>query len=348
MKKEHWHSLDFLRVCSFLLIFIYHYIIELKAAGFYDFSSMGIFYENNNLNMARIGVILFFMLSGFGLMKSSMRKGIDEFSFKDYAFKRFVKILIPYYVISILVFAGKMILDSGMTFAEKKIPVWSILLTVLGLDGYLAEYGIQTYHLGVGEWFVGCLILIYLVFPLIRKSMDRYPEWTLGIATIIYISIVLLYKGTVPSYYFYPVKLYDFMLGMFLAKKLEVPSKKWSMVCGAGAVVVILLPWNLPIDENFLNVVFALLAFLAVFHLEGYVRGSQILGMKGISIIAGCSYEMFLVHHWGIIFMSRLVKPTTLPTAVIYLAAELAAVMVLGFVLHYLINRLFSSVIRIT
>ena len=89
--------------------------------------------------MARIGVILFFMLSGFGLMKSSIRKGPDGFSLKKYAVKRFVKILVPYYVVSFLVFAGKMILNHGNPFADKNVPVWSLLLTVpMGIPSRLA------------------------------------------------------------------------------------------------------------------------------------------------------------------------------------------------------------------
>ena len=93
---------------------------------------------------------------------------MDRFSLKEYVIKRFVKVLIPYYLVSIFVFMGKMILDHGNAFAEKEVPLWSVLLTALGLDGYLAEYGVPTYHLGVGEWFVGCLVLMYLVFPLLR------------------------------------------------------------------------------------------------------------------------------------------------------------------------------------
>ena len=174
--------------------------------------------------------------------------------------------------------------------------------------------------------------------------MDKRPELTLGFATIIYIVIVLLYKGTVPSYYFYPIKLYDFVLGMYLAKKLKMPSKIWPLACGIGAVVMVLLPWNLAVDENFLNVIFALLVFLSVFHLESYSKAKQVLGKKWISTLAGCSYEMFLVHHWGIILMSQILGPTTLLTAVLYLAAELVAVMIAGFVLHYVINRIISCI----
>jgi peptidoglycan/LPS O-acetylase OafA/YrhL len=75
-------------------------------------------------------------------------------------------------------------------------------------------------------------------------------------------------------------------------------------------------------------------------YLEGFSKAKELLGNKGIGFIADCSYEMFLVHHWGIILMSQILGPTTLPTAVLYLAAELVVVVLIGFVLHYVISQL--------
>jgi peptidoglycan/LPS O-acetylase OafA/YrhL len=170
--------------------------------------------------------------------------------------------------------------------------------------------------------------------------MSKRAELTLGIATICYIAVVYLYKGDVPSYYFFPVKLYDFVLGMYLAKKLDVPVKKWSLVFCLAWIAMVLIPWNLPIDENFLNVICSLCVFLGFYHLEDVTAGKVLMGNNGVRILADCSYEMFLVHHWGIILMSQILGPTTLPTAVLYLAAELVVVVLIGFVLHYVISQL--------
>lgn len=301
--KKRWGSLDVLRLTSFFLIFIYHFMVETEAGGYYSFSQHGITYETPNLHIAKIGVVLFFMMSGFGLMGGS-------FSLKEYGKKRFERIFIPYYVVSAFVLFCAMILSSEPVFAGS-VPKWHIIFTVLGIDGYLSEYGVPTFHLGIGEWFVGCMILMYLVYPLLRKAMLKKPNMLIMVSTAVYLLLLLFYKGTVPVYYFFPVKLYDFILGMYLAVKIKEPSVKTAVISFALMLGFFMFPIKLPLSDDYPNVILGLLTFLFVFSLEDIKKVKRIFECRIFKDVAACSYEMFLIHHWGIIMINQILQPQT-------------------------------------
>lgn len=68
MEKRRWNCVDALRVLALFLIILYHYETNLGTSNLISLEDMGIRYENANFHMAKIGVELFFMISGFGLM----------------------------------------------------------------------------------------------------------------------------------------------------------------------------------------------------------------------------------------------------------------------------------------
>lgn len=333
MERKRWNYIDTLRVCSFLLIFLYHFMTETEAGGYFSFRSTGISCENANLHMAKIGVSLFFMISGFGLMCSS-----EKFSLKTYAKKRFVRILIPFYAVSLLTFICKKLFIPGPVFREA-IPWWHMIFTVLGLDGYLKEYGVSTFSLGVGEWFVGCMILMYVCFPLLRLGMKKNRKVTMAAATVCYLVLMAFYRGSVPAHYFFFVKIYDFILGMYMAEILKQPSKSRLPVLIAAVLLLILFPFKIPVNENYINTVFCVLLFLTLFCTEDTGIGARVAGSLPVRKLSEYSYEMFLIHHWAIIMMNRILKPQSAGRILLCLTAELAVVLTAGAVLHLALAR---------
>lgn len=53
----------------------------------------------------------------------------------------------------------------------------SFLWTITGLDGYASLFGIQSHYL-VGEWFIGMILVLYIVFPVLYALVKRYPANT--------------------------------------------------------------------------------------------------------------------------------------------------------------------------
>lgn len=347
--KQRFHYIDVLRVMALFLIVLYHFETDIITSGLFDLQAAGIFYETANIHMAKVGVTLFFMVSGFGLMLS----GLHSFSLKQFVKKRVVRIYIPFYVVSLLVYLAKRVMVGGKVF--EGIPAWHIVYTILGLDGYLAEYGIETFSLGVGEWFIGCMIGMYLCFPVLRWAMKKSANITIAVATISYLVIVAIYEGVVPPHYFFFIKIYDFILGMYFATRLQVKDlqkvqgnqgkgisrHKWLHVaCVIAVVGLLLLPITIPVKPEYVHTVFCALVFLCAFWLEFVPFARCVFAGKPIAAISKYSYEMFLIHHWGLIMMNRVLKPQSVGMVFLCFVLEFMVILVGGMVLKESIDRI--------
>ena len=71
----------------------------------------------------------------------------------------------------------------------------SFLWTITGLDGYASLFGIQSHYL-VGEWFIGMILVLYIVFPVLYALVKRYPKPTLIAAILYYLVMVQLLGNT--------------------------------------------------------------------------------------------------------------------------------------------------------
>ncbi|MBP3459966.1 MAG: acyltransferase [Lachnospiraceae bacterium] len=298
MKKIYF--LDVLRLIAFVFIIVYHFIVELEIRAIYDFKEVGIVYLNENMHIATLGVALFFMISGAGLMLST-KDGLD---LKIYYKKRFWRIFIPFYIVYMSYMLFLFAIKGGSPFAEG-IPVWRFIFTLMGMDQYLATCGQITFSLGIGEWFLGCLILMYLVFPLLRKCMLKNKWVTLSVATTYFLVLVFNYHFQIQPYMNFFVKIYDFVLGMFLIlvweelQKLNAPVKIriWSLVITVPVIGVFLF-WkkSLPIPVSLKIVILAVAVFVFAMQFEGPMSSSRIL-LKVLQFVRLYSFEIFLVHH---------------------------------------------------
>ncbi len=94
------------------------------------------------------GVVLFLMLSGFGLVQSYIKSGLDSFFSK-----RLSKVLIPYAIITIVwIFAfGHPAISNG--------DFYYLVITILGID-------LNT-SVDPSMWYISFIIIWYLAFFLI-------------------------------------------------------------------------------------------------------------------------------------------------------------------------------------
>lgn len=85
---------DLLRCISFCFIIFYHMISQLYFSRLFPLDKVLPFYENDNMNIAMLGVAVFFILSGAGLAYSTG----ENFDIRRFYKKRFIRILIPFYI----------------------------------------------------------------------------------------------------------------------------------------------------------------------------------------------------------------------------------------------------------
>lgn len=202
-KKKRVVYLDLIRVFSMFIIVTYHFFAQFPEN---NISFVKIF---SNSKWGIIRVALFFMISGASLYSNYGEK----IELKNYFHKGFLvnfpMFWIAYSVINLIMF-----------YQTKTVPFgdlsnYKYLVSIAGMDGYLGFY-INTFYL-IGEWFLGCKILIYVLFPVYRIAINKYPKLFFIVSTIIGFGLMLFLKGTkMPVYMNLLVNSYSFILGMYI------------------------------------------------------------------------------------------------------------------------------------
>jgi peptidoglycan/LPS O-acetylase OafA/YrhL len=126
--------------------------------------------------MGGLGVSFFIVISGGGIYNSIK----SHFSPLVFYKKRLLSIFPTYYVAYIVtalflfLFAGRVVFQGDFS---------KVIWTFLGLDGFLSQRT-PTFYL-IGEWFIGFIIFMYLLFPLIKFFYVKNRFFTFLIAVII-------------------------------------------------------------------------------------------------------------------------------------------------------------------
>lgn len=339
---KRYRAMNYIRVLAFAFIIIYHYMVELEINGNYVFSHR-IYYANANLHIAMIGVSLFFMISGAGLMLSSQKK----WDIKEFYKHRFVKILLPYWVVEVMVLLFMYVFKrEWIAGLPAVVPKYRAILNLVGLDGYLGQF-IPTYYLRVGEWFLGALVLLYAVFPVFRYFMEKNRYLTMIVATAYY--LVIVFGNIIPNTPWTNVfvKGYDFVLGMFLIleyKKLS-DNRTLSIVLGGLSLAVIILGVvykpQLPTPITFNNLVYAVFVFVLFFSVERIEFHNSVID-RTVNYICNISYELFLIHHFIIYYISDRIGPVYLSKKhiIILFLLEVLLMFVMAIIIKTIVKML--------
>ncbi len=147
MLKERYNYITALRLIAITMVIVLHCICDY----FYDLSNAGrgLWYLLGYADeLMRIGVPLFFMISGFLLMKD------DITDVNGFYKKRLLKVLVPFIVYDIFYYLCK-------GFQGENISVWGFFKELLN-NG-------SSYHF----WFVYSIIFIYLLMPFLQKIVKQ-------------------------------------------------------------------------------------------------------------------------------------------------------------------------------
>lgn len=198
--------IDYLRGFSIFTIVLMHLVQS------YPLPDM----MHNATSLGGAGVHIFILCSGFGLYLSHLRKPLNYGSFLK---RRFVKVYVPYIII--------VFISALVPFFNTSPNKWSELLSHVFLYKMFSEKLECTY--GVQLWFVSTIIQFYLCWPLIVRFFQKKNSLLYSIvislswATFIYI-IGISEKRIWNS--FFLQYLWEFVLGMWLAKKYFVAPEK--------------------------------------------------------------------------------------------------------------------------
>lgn len=280
-------ELDDIRACAFLLIFLFHFNQMLNT---YQIDTIPLFLRTNGWTLGSLGVGLFLMLSGYVLPNSFERGGLKLTTFYK---KRFFAIFPLFYACYFIAYLW-IDLPAGHFFAKNQI--WSIL----GFDGFLTMRGFNTSY-RIGEWYLGVILIYYLLFPFLSKAIKKAPLITgLFIATA-HILFIVFYPFSYSSEITVLGLIPEFVIGIYLAfyvKEIRLPA-----VVAALFVFIIMSVWDYPgyaLHSNLIAVVALFLAFALPWK-NGIPHSLSACRFPGVgktfSTLAKYSFTMFLLHH---------------------------------------------------
>lgn len=282
--KERLFYLDFVRAIAAMSIILIHYNAIFLYAGVDYLNNVVLTTSAFNVYLGNWGVSLFFIISGCSLMYVYDGK----FEYKTFYKKRFLSIYPMFWIAYILAFMLLFIVHRGMFMAA---PKWTIILTILGFDGYFAG-DFPTFYI-LGEWFLGCIILLYILFPLLRYLILRRPKLTLAMSIIIYILFILFYHGTFAPAKIVFIRLPEFLFGMYFVKYIKKVSLRTLLISLLILLINILVKPT--INDSLQTTYIGIATFLVLVYLSDFLKNKMICTIS--NFLSKYSYAIFLVHH---------------------------------------------------
>lgn len=169
MRRIAW--LDTLRVLASLLVVFSHYVYTVLNTPISTFARTYL------LAIGNVGVVLFFAISGY-LAANSLKRSAGVLEFYR---RKFIRITVPYATAYIICFAGYMALaalfpsltNSKLASNISENPqALGFVLGMLPIDINLMKFFNLEYYNIVGEWFIGTVVLLYIIAPLLYKCAE--------------------------------------------------------------------------------------------------------------------------------------------------------------------------------
>ncbi|TFH53772.1 acyltransferase [Actinomyces viscosus] len=291
-KRPRIFYLDLIRALATLLIVLTHFNFHLRDHGggyVLTFQPFGIY-------VGALGVSLFLIISGAALTLTYRR----PINLKRFYWKRFLNIYPMFWTAWVLGTLYYVLIYNGRP--PNAAPARSFIFTLLGIDGLVSNFGVTTMYL-LGEWFLGFILLYYVVFPLLLWGIDRFPVITGVVILAAYVATVVImprYFPGYPSAMVLTTRLPELAFGSYFV--LYVRRVHWATIIPAAAVLAVsaMLPEQIPEDVG--TTIVGISAFLILVVVGRYVAIQPVRAF--VSLIAKYSYPIFLVHHvviWQVI-----------------------------------------------
>ena len=282
---------DLLRIISFLMVTFYHMMVQLQVVGVCTAEEVTPFFLTKNIHIATLAVSVFFMLSGAGLTIRAEK----SLSLKEYYKSRFLRLLVPFYITTVLFYIANLIVRHRMPVEfDQKIHPAKYIFTLLGMDEWIRMHQIPTFSTSIGEWFLGVLIILSILFPLFYFFMKRWPKIFLALCMAAYIYLIYNYRSSVVIQASLPIKGFEFILGMYLGKYYKKIPSKWVILAVPVTVFFFTSSVTLNINIALVTTISALAFFAAFSGLEPLLQKPK---KDILKFLGAYTYPFFLVHH---------------------------------------------------
>lgn len=326
--------LDLVRAIATVLIVITHFNNPylLQSSYVLAMAPFGIY-------IGDLGVSLFLVISGAALMVSHG----SRLDVRSFYWKRFKTIYPMFWIAWTIATLYFFLLRAGSPVNPG--PSWSFVFTVFGVDGLVANFQIPTMYL-LGEWFLGFIVIFYLVFPLLRWGVIKHPLLTFAAIAVLYALTLWFFvtPRTFPSGIILTARLPELAFGMYLAyywKRLPA----WSAI----PAVFVLALWGLetptlPGATGAMvgTTLVGISAFVILVLVARFVDAKPVRAV--VALIATYSYAIFLVHHVVIMRVFELVDEASFGRMQVHVLFAATSLLIFG--LAFALFRLDQNVVR--
>lgn len=214
-KKERIVGLDIYRILAVLFVFLFHSNMHIRC----EYGVLTPF-----IRMGAIYMTAFFILSGFSLYLTW--KSLDLHNIKHikrFYIKRLIGILPLYYSSAILY----------ILFLGKETAYQNLLLVPIEILGIQSNFNsLFSLSHNSGTWFVSCLLMCYLIYPLLQEIIKQISIKK-RIIMLVVLCLILLYSpiivlsfqtSTIYSSPFF--RIIEFCIGVVLCSFMQGHTKK--------------------------------------------------------------------------------------------------------------------------
>ncbi|MCJ1996247.1 acyltransferase [Lactococcus piscium] len=294
IKKERVYALDFIRAIAVILILITHY-----NSNFIGFNGPAqpekviITAFPFNIYIGDLGVGLFLLISGASMYYVYANQKICLSKFIK---KRLLNILPMFYISYVLAFMYNFWVNKGFSHDNMSLK-WGIS-TIFGFDSMMQTAGFPSFML-VGEWFLGMIMIVYTVFPLLKLCFEKQTWVTIVVSIFTFVSIQSIqYEG---NHFWVLIQLTIGLVpvvifGMTLQKYTEVLKKFVSLIVSILVLFVISFGDFSVLPSKIRMAIISISFFVILTHLAKYFEKNII--KKGVKWLVKYAYPIFLVHHF--------------------------------------------------
>jgi len=250
-----------------------------------------------------LGVDIFFVISGFLMMKIYSNLGIKKI--KQFYIKRFLRLIPAYLVISL--FTTFIFLTLALPYEKTSLVKQNFYASILVSNFYYWTENQYFVNSGLRPlltfWSLALEIQFYLILPFVFLLMKKTMK-LLGFITFLSLALSVVLEKISPEtgFFLLPGRLWEFLVGVWLASFLVTYKKKFWVSVFAFRMALLAFPVLTLIFDligieksiilNILAVVYTLILLFIGFYLD---ENKNFMNEFGL-MIGKYSYSIYLVH----------------------------------------------------
>ena len=281
-------------------------------------------------------VTMFFMVSGMVLRHNYPTvRNLGKFWMKRW------KSIFPSFYLCFAFFYMENVFQAGMVLYKPEVPVWRLLLTVIGMDGYLADV-LPNYYI-CGEWFLGAILILYLVYPLLCLIRRNKLFCMLG---LVLLCVAFAWQAYHPVFLVNDFRnliscLLSFCVGMVCADHRDLLQNKifWLI---STVLTLFMLFVKLPLNYNVMTHLCGFTLFETMFGIGSYVTRAVPV-QKLCAYIGTLSFPIYLVQHKIVHKVQGVANPVGIGKALIAMALTVLLSLACAQVLYAVTDRIMKG-----